>query len=109
MIKRDRALRRNDNGLFIYYRSLVANEIRKAKLTFYDNIRFVRYANLVQKLGGSKLTKLLEKLPTILNPVTHCQMEDKWTANHINEFFASLTKEYPKVAGIAMPRKSTIS
>ena len=37
MIKRDRALRRNDNGLFRYYRSLVVNEIRKAKLSFYDN------------------------------------------------------------------------
>ena len=37
MIKSDRALRRNDNGLFRYYRSLVANEIRKAKLSFYDN------------------------------------------------------------------------
>ena len=36
MIKRDRALRRNDNGLFRYYRSLVANEIRKAKLSFYE-------------------------------------------------------------------------
>ena len=24
-------------------------------------------------------------------------MLDKWTANHINEFFASLTKDYPKV------------
>ena len=32
-----------------------------------------------------------------MNPVTHCQMDDKGTANHINEFFASLTKEYPKV------------
>ena len=24
-------------------------------------------------------------------------MDDKWTATHINDFFASLTKDYPKV------------
>ena len=63
-------------------------------------IKFARYGNLVQKHGGSKIINQLAKKsskPTILNPVTHSQMVDKWTANHINEFFASLTKDYPKV------------
>ena len=36
-IKKDGALRRSDNGQFRYYQSLVANKVRKAKLSFYDN------------------------------------------------------------------------
>ena len=36
-------------------------------------------------------------LSPILNPDTGQQMDDRRIANHINRFFASLTKEYPAV------------
>ena len=32
-----------------------------------------------------------------MNPDTQLQIDNKWTANHINGFFANLTKDYPKV------------
>ena len=102
MIKRDRARRNNDNDHFRYYRSyrsLVANELCKGKLSVYDNnVSPMRKScpkawwKQIKKLIGKKRSKA-----TILNPDTQLHMDDKWTANHINEFFANLTKDYPKV------------
>ena len=59
MIERDRALRRNDNGLFRYYRSLVTNEIRKAKLSFYDKICPVRKS--CPKPSWKQINKMIGK------------------------------------------------
>ena len=68
-------------------------------MSFYDN-KICPIRKSCPKAWWKQINKIIGKKsskPTILNPVTHCQMDDKWTANHINEFFASLTKEYPKV------------
>ena len=99
IIKRDRALRRSVNGQFRCYRSLVVNEIRKAKLSFYDN-KVCPIRKYCPKAWWKQINKLIGKKSsktTILNPVTHSQMDDKSTANHINRFSASLTKDYLKV------------
>ena len=63
--------------------------------------RFVQLMNVNQQDRETKSINSSEKKkksPIILkDPLTECPMNDKDTANCINNFFASPTKDYPEV------------
>ena len=99
IIKRDKAYRK---GRLDQYRSLkrqVASEIRIAKSIFYEKqILPIQQQNPkawwrnIKKIVGNKKVNV-----SLLDPVTGALMDDKQTANYINAFFSSLTKDFTAV------------
>ena len=97
--KRDKAyqLGRVDQSKLL--RNLIVAEIRKAKRVFYEqNIKPFHNQNSkkwwenVKRIVGNKRQNF-----DLSDPLSDAPMNDKQTADYINSFFTSLTKEYPKV------------
>jgi hypothetical protein len=97
--KRDKAyqLGRVDQPKLL--RNLIVAEIRKAKRVFYErNIKPFHNQNSkkwwtnVKRIVGNKRQNF-----DLSDPLSDAPMNDKQTADYINSFFTSLTKEYPKV------------
>ena len=98
MVKRDKAFRNKNYGRFKYFRRLVSAEIRKAKSSFYEN-KVCPELKSCPKAWWKQISRIIGKKSTkvkILNPETGHQMDDRSTANHINEFFANFCQRFPK-------------
>ena len=97
--KRDKAyqLGRVDQSKLL--RNLIVAEIRKAKRVFYQqniipfhNQNSKKWWENVKRIVGNKRQNF-----DLSDPLSDASMNDKQTADYINSFFTSLTKEYPKV------------
>lgn len=101
LVKRDKAYKQGNWGCFKALRRLISSEIRKEKKLFYDDkVRPTRCSN--PKAWWKNINKLVGKRNNsvkLLDPETNTPMNDKQTANHINSFFASLTKNLPPIQG----------
>ena len=94
-----KAFRNKNYGRFKYFRRLVSAEIQKAKSSFYEN-KVCPELKSCPKAWWKQINRVIGKKTTkikILNLETGHQMDDRSTANLINEFFANLTKDFPKV------------
>ena len=99
--KRDKVYKQGRTSLFKSQRNQIS-EIRNAKEKFNnEKIRPTLGCNHCNPSARwKKINKLIgkKKTPITLNdPDTQCPMNDKDTTNCINNFFTSLTKDYPKV------------
>ena len=100
MRKRDKAYKQGMTAPFKSLRNQIAAEIHNEKAKFYNekirptyDRKPATWWNKINQLIGKK-----KKSPFILNDLlTECPMNDKDTANCINNFFAGLTKDYPEV------------
>ena len=97
--KRNMAFKRNNTERVKKLRSQISAEIRKAKISFYENKvgpnlknRPKSWWKVIKRLIGKKSAKA-----TMVDPSTWLLMDDKQSACFIHHFFANLTKDYPKV------------
>ena len=85
--------------LFRSLRAQVSREIRKAKSTFYDKkIRPKR--TTCSKSWWKQIKRLTGKVKdsvTLIDPETELELDNKQSATIINDFFADLTKDYPRI------------
>ena len=96
MWKRDKAYKRGVTSPFKSLRNQIAAEIRNEKAKFYNekirptyDRKPATWWNKINKLIGKKnfINSIILK-----DPLTECLMNDKDTANCINNIFAGLTK-----------------
>ena len=100
MDKRNKAFKNNKTELFKYLRRQVSAEIKKAKLQFYDKKVRPNHSSCpkawwkqVKRLIGSRKNAV-----TLVDSETNLQMNDKQSADSINNFFANLTLNYPHIS-----------
>ena len=96
---RNKAFKQGNLTLFRSLRNQVKREIRVAKAKHKDNIlgncnknSSKWWKNISQLTGRKKPSKFF-----LCDPENQATMNDKETANYINNFFASLTKDFPDV------------
>ena len=101
MRKRDKAYQLGRFEESKVLRNLIVREIRRAKRVFYDqNIKPFhnqdpkRWWQNVKRIVGNKRQNF-----DLTGPLSDAPMSNKQTADYINIFFTSLTKEYSEVKG----------
>ena len=97
--KRDKAYKSGKSELYKSLRNQVSIEIKKAKSSFYDEkIRPKQSAS--PKSWWKKIKKIIGKkkdVVSLLDPETGFDLDDKQSATLINNFFVSLTKDFPPI------------
>jgi transcription antitermination factor NusG len=85
--------------LFRLLRAQVSKEIKKAKSTFYDKkVRPKRTAcskswwKQIKRLTGKEKDSV-----TLVDPETELELNSNQAVTIINDFFADLTKDYPRI------------
>ena len=99
IVERNKAFKNKEIERVKDLRRKISLEIQKAKIGFYENnvspnlkSRPKSWWKHIKCLIGKKPAKT-----TMLDPTTGLQMDDKQSACYINNFFANLTKDYPKL------------
>ena len=99
--KRNKAYSCGKIELFRSLRAQISREIRKAKSTFYDKkIRPKR--TTCSKSWWKQIKRLTGKVKdsvALIDPETELELDNKQSAPIINDFFADLTKDYPRING----------
>ena len=97
--KRNKAYSCGKIELFRSLRAQVSKEIKKAKSTSYDKkVRPKRTA--CSKSWWKQIKRLAGKVKdsvTLIDPETELELNNKQSVTIINDFFADLTKHYPRI------------
>ena len=98
--KRNKAFKNNKTELFKSLHRQVSAEIKKAKLQFYDKTVRPNHS-LCPKAWWKQVKRLIgsrKNAVTLVDSETNLQMNDKQSADSINNFFANLTTYYPHIS-----------
>ena len=98
IVNRIKVYRSGKMELYRALRAEVSKEIKKAKYTLYDKVRPKRTA--CSKSWWKQIKRLTGKGKddvTLLEPATKRELNNKESVTIINDFFADLTTDYPRI------------
>ena len=96
--RRDKAFKSGKSEVYKSLRNQVSIEIRKAKLSFYDEKVRPKQSSC-PKSWWKQIKKIIGKkdVVSLLDPETGLVLDDKQSATLINNFFVSLTKDFSPI------------